>query len=74
MTDADRREFLKKLAKSAAYATPVITTFAVPAELLGQGMGSQHMHMGGMGGMGGAAASVAEPAPWDKPAPGTKKP
>ncbi|MEE8133842.1 MAG: hypothetical protein V3T56_02225 [Gemmatimonadales bacterium] len=73
MTDADRREFLKKLAKSAAYATPVITTFAVPAELLGQGMGSQHMHLQSRSQDAPAPAPDAA-APWDKPAPGTKNP
>ncbi len=36
-SDADRRRFLLRLAKSAIYTAPVIRTFGVPAELLGQG-------------------------------------
>ncbi len=71
MTDADRREFLKKLAKSAAYAAPVITTFAVPPELLGQGMSSQHRHQQGHPG---PPPAPAAPAPWDQPPPGTMNP
>ncbi len=72
MLDAERREFLKKLAKSAIYAAPVIQTIASPIELFSQGMGSpMGMGMGGMGmGMGGMAA----PAPWNEPPPASMKP
>ena len=72
MLDAERREFLKKLAKSAIYAAPVIHTIAAPIELFSQGMGSpMGMGMGGPPmGMGGMAA----PAPWDEPPPASMKP
>ena len=69
MLDAERREFLKKLAKSAVYAAPVIHTIASPIELFSQGMGSP-MGMGMGMGMGGMAA----PAPWDEPPPASMKP
>ena len=72
MHDDERREFLKKLAKSAVYAAPVIKSFAVPAELLGQGMASGMMMMGG--GMMGGLVAPAAPAPWDEPPPGSKRP
>ena len=69
MLDAERREFLKKLAKSAIYAAPVIHTIAAPIELFSQGMGSP-MGMGMGMGMGAPAA----PAPWNEPPPASMKP
>ncbi len=69
MLDAERREFLKKLAKSAVYAAPVIQTIVAPIELFGQGMGSP-MGMGMGMGMGAPAA----PAPWDEPPPASMRP
>ena len=75
MLDAERREFLKKLAKSAVYAAPVIQTVASPITLFSQGMASFGMMMGGGGGMGGMAAPApAAPAPWDQPPPSSMKP
>ncbi|MEX0690530.1 MAG: hypothetical protein WD934_08180 [Gemmatimonadales bacterium] len=38
----DRRAFLKTLARSAAYAAPVVMSYAVPSPLAGQGASSQH--------------------------------
>jgi hypothetical protein len=73
MTEADRREFLKKLAKSAVYAAPVIQTFAVPAELIGQGKSSQHKGNHGHGHAAPAPAPGA-PAPWNQPPPGAMNP
>ena len=70
MTEHDRREFLKKLAKTAAYTVPVVYSLAAPIELVGQGMSSVHM---------GAPATQqpsTEPstgdAPWDRPPPGQR--
>jgi len=65
MNPEDRRSFLKRLAKSAAYAAPVIQSFAEPADLVGQGKSSMK---GGMG----AASFEPDPAPspWNAPAPG----
>jgi hypothetical protein len=71
MNDRERREFLKNLARTAAYAAPVVLTFQAPAELLGQGKSSQHKPA--------AApfqqpAPAAEPAPWNQPPPGSPPP
>ena len=40
MTQVDRRAFLKKLAKGAAYTAPVVYSMAAPVDLLGQGQSS----------------------------------
>jgi hypothetical protein len=40
MTQVNRRAFLKKLAKGAAYSAPVVYSMAAPVDLLGQGMSS----------------------------------
>ena len=42
MTLTDRREFLKKLAKGAVYAVPVVVSLAAPVDVAGQGGSSQH--------------------------------
>jgi hypothetical protein len=67
MTDPDRREFLKKLAKTAVYSAPVVYSLAAPVELVGGGMSSVHM----------MSAPATQPAtqqpsdaPWDRPPPG----
>jgi hypothetical protein len=71
--DPTRREFLKKIARGAAYAAPVITTFAVAPDLLGQATslpGHMHTHSPP------APATPAEtpgPAPSDKHPPPSKK-
>lgn len=44
MTDHDRREFLKRLAKTAAYSAPVMYSLAAPIELVGQGQSASHKH------------------------------
>ncbi len=72
MTDSNRREFLKKLAKSAVYTAPVIATFAAPPDLLGQGKSSQHKKGGGKSGM--AAPAPGPAAPWNAPPPGSNNP
>jgi hypothetical protein len=68
MTDQDRREFLKKLAKTAAYTAPVVYSLAAPIELVGQGASSEHKHV--------TAPATQQPstgdAPWDRPAPGQR--
>ena len=40
MTQVNRRAFLRKLAKGAAYSAPVVYSMAAPVDLLGQGMSS----------------------------------
>ena len=50
MTQENRRAFLRKLAKGAAYSAPVVYSMAAPVDLLGQGMSSGKggdMKMGG---------------------------
>ncbi|OGU01722.1 MAG: hypothetical protein A2W29_07620 [Gemmatimonadetes bacterium RBG_16_66_8] len=65
MNAEDRRSFLKRLAKTTAYAAPLIQSFAAPADLVGQSPSSK--------GHGKAAASFGPdpaPSPWNAPAPG----
>ena len=40
MTQVNRRAFLRKLAKGAAYSAPVVYSMAAPVDLLGQGQSS----------------------------------
>ena len=69
----DRRAFLKLLARSAAYAAPVVATYGVPLRVAGQGMSSVHM-------TGAAPAQSTSPAaapgsPWTaNPPPGRTPP
>ena len=72
MTDEDRREFMKKLAKGVAYVAPTIVSVTAPASLAGQGMGSQHKHMNGHGH--GHQSSLRSPPPWKAPPPGRPRP
>jgi len=66
MNDQDRREFLKQLAKTAAYTAPVVYSLAAPVELAGQGKSSMHKKSTG------AQPTQRQPsdAPWDRPPPG----
>jgi hypothetical protein len=76
MTDQDRREFLKKLAKTAAYAAPVVYSLAAPVELIGQGSSSEHKHPSS-GATQSAPSGTQQPggeAPWERPPPGGKVP
>ncbi len=77
MSDSDRREFLKKLAKTAVYSAPVIASLAAPIELVGQGQSPTHKHHGGS-----ASPTSQElppnpqpggPPPWDQPPPGGRR-
>ncbi len=77
MKPEDRRAFLKKLAKGAAYTAPVIHSMAAPLEVLGQGKSVSHkQHRGGGSnvvapttpGLGGQAPG-AQPPPGDAPPP-----
>ncbi len=71
MTAADRRDFLKRLARSAAYAAPVITSLAAPLDLVGQGQASVHKQTGGGDpGHGAPGMAAGQQAPWDQPPPG----
>ena len=67
MTDQDRREFLKKLAKTAVYTAPVVYSLAAPIELVGGGVSSQKKMV---------APATQQPstadAPWDRPPPGQR--
>ena len=47
MTSENRREFLKQLARGAAYVAPVVISVAAPPGLAGQGKSSQHKPGGG---------------------------
>lgn len=75
MTDRDRREFLKKLAKAAAYTAPVVYSLAAPIELIGQG--SEHKKHPASGASQSAPSGAQQPggaAPWERPPPGSKVP
>jgi hypothetical protein len=82
MTEHDRREFLKKLAKTAAYAAPVVYSLAAPLELIGaqmdMGHGSEMMMAPAAAGQsepaGSEKAPGSQPAPWERPPPGGKVP
>lgn len=75
MTPTDRREFLKKLAKGAAYAGPVIVSMAAPTDLAGQGKSSQHMtHVDPAPSTAPPTRSPFPPPPGSKKAPGTEGP
>ena len=76
MTDENRREFMKKLAKSVAYVAPTIVSVTAPASLAGQGGSSQHKHQDPLQGHGHAAAGQGPggPPPWRAPPPGTPRP
>ena len=69
MVNKDRRDFLKRLAKGAVYAAPVVVSMAAPVHLVGQGMGASMMMGMGMG-MGMGMPDVVDPFP---PPPGRKK-
>ncbi len=69
---ADRRDFLIKLARTAAYSAPIIRTLATPSHLAAQGLSQKMMNMMNMMmmNMGGADSpspfAPAQPrAPWD---------
>jgi hypothetical protein len=73
MTEHDRREFLKKLAKTVAYTAPVVYSLAAPIELIGQGSSSEHkMPMAPPASS--QQAPGSQPAPWERPPPGGKVP
>ncbi len=69
MSSDDRREFLKKLAKTALYSAPVVHSFAAPVDLLGQGQSSEHMSHQAPPPAQPSTSTMGEPAPWDKPIP-----
>ncbi len=80
MKDEQRREFLKKLAKGAIYAAPVIHSMTAPLEVAGQGSSTSHKtDHGNMGhGKGGASPasgpSLGGPSPGSQPPPGATPP
>jgi hypothetical protein len=72
MTDQDRREFLKKLAKTAAYTAPVVYSLAAPIELVGGGVSSQKMMGVAPAGQQPSTEPSTGDAPWDRPPPGQR--
>jgi hypothetical protein len=75
MTPTDRREFLKKLAKGAVYAGPVIVSMAAPTDVTGQGKSSQHhTHPDLAPGAAPPTRSPFPPPPGSKTPPGTEGP
>ena len=66
-SSSDRRAFLLRLARTAAYSAPVIQTLAAPRSVQAQGISGK-----GMTGMGGSVPEVIQPfrpsslpsAPW----------
>jgi hypothetical protein len=72
MTQADRREFLRKLAGGVAYSAPVVYSMAAPMDLVAQsGKGKAEPSAKGKDWMG---SSVAVPPPSSPPPPGNRPP
>jgi len=68
MNQEDRRAFLRKLAKGAAYSTPVVYSMAAPVDLIGQGKPSGKGKGKGMSkGKGGGGKTIAVPPPGSTP-------
>jgi hypothetical protein len=78
LKDQHRREFLKKLAKGAVYAAPVIRTMTAPLEVVGQGKSTSHKNDHGNeghgGGAGGSSPALGGAAPGTQPPPGSIPP
>lgn len=74
MTEHDRREFLKRLAKTAAYSAPVVYSLATPVELVGQGKSSQHKHHKAAQFQPQTEPTTQRDAPWTEPPPGAEPP
>lgn len=82
MSAHDRREFLRKLAKTAAYAAPVVVSLAAPIELVGQGDSPSkkegHWHPPGQGSPTKQTLppnpQPGGPPPWQQPPPGSRRP
>lgn len=82
MTRHDRREFLKRLAQGTAYAAPIIYSMVLPERLMAShkpshqppGMGAAVLAEPTPTGDPIAPSPATEPAPWDAPPPGSRKP
>ncbi len=79
MSEGSRREFLKKLARTAVYTAPVIHTLTAPVELVGQGVTPTHKPPMAPAYDQSSPTSPrrqqpASEAPWDRPPPGGKWP
>lgn len=77
MTSEDRREFLKRLAKTALYAAPVIHSMSAPTSLVAQGQSSQHKVKASPYDAGTSSTPTRQPgglAPGDRQPPGQTKP
>jgi hypothetical protein len=75
MTQQNRREFLKKLAKTAVYAAPVVHTLAAPIDLVGQGQSTGHKPPGHSAAFQPQQQPTTDPQPpWQQPPPGTTPP
>jgi hypothetical protein len=77
MSNEDRREFLKKLAKGTAYAAPVVHSLAAPLDLVGQGSSSQHKKRPNAVAAPGSSGitqqeQIGAPSPGERPPPGSR--
>jgi hypothetical protein len=72
MTQADRREFLRKLAGGVAYSAPFVYSMAAPMDLVAQsGKGTSQQSGKGKDWM---SSTVAVPPPSSAPPPGNRPP
>jgi hypothetical protein len=76
MTEERRREFLKRLAKGAVYAAPVIRTMSAPLEVVAQGQSTSHKndHGGHWSGSSAGGSGLGGPPPGTQPPPGSTPP
>ncbi len=79
MTKEDRRAFLRRLAKGAVYAAPVIHSMAAPLEAVGQGKSTSHKHAGKEGHGPWTGSAIGGPglggsAPGSQAPPGSEPP
>jgi hypothetical protein len=77
MSNEDRREFIKKLAKGTAYAAPVVHSLAAPLDLVGQGKSSQHKkNPAALAAPGSGSITqqqqIGAPPPGERPPPGSQ--
>jgi hypothetical protein len=76
MTEERRRAFLKRLAKGAVYAAPVIRTMSAPLEVVAQGQSTSHKndHGGPRSGSSAGGSGLGGPPPGTQPPPGSTPP
>lgn len=74
MSQADRRDFLRKLAGGVAYSAPVVYSMAAPMDLVAQSGKGQSQGSAKGKGQGWMGSSVAVPPPSSAPPPGNRPP